>query len=85
MCNDPAHALLGKLAGSLAAVLALSRAGRDRLRTDAHAATRVGRRSGRPQLQLVLPLTADLAGLERFATAVTTPGSPAVRPLRVDR
>ena len=39
-------------------------------------ATRVGPAPASQQLQLVFPLTADLAGLERFANAVTTPGSP---------
>jgi subtilase family serine protease len=40
-------------------------------------ATRVGAAPAAAQLQLVLPLKADLAGLERFASSVTTPGSPA--------
>jgi subtilase family serine protease len=40
-------------------------------------ATRVGAAPAAAQLQLVLPLKADLAGLERFAGSVTTPGSPA--------
>ena len=39
-------------------------------------ATRVGPAPAAQQLQLVFPLTADLAGLQRFANAVTTPGSP---------
>ncbi|MBV9800644.1 MAG: S8/S53 family peptidase [Solirubrobacterales bacterium] len=38
--------------------------------------TRVGPAPAAQRLQLVLPLPADLDGLERFATAVTTPGSP---------
>ena len=39
-------------------------------------ATRVGAAPAAAQLHLVLPLNADLAGLEQFATSVTTPGSP---------
>jgi kumamolisin len=39
-------------------------------------ATGAGRAPGEQQLQLVLPLVADAAGLQRFATAVSTPGSP---------
>ena len=39
--------------------------------------TRVGAAPAAAQLQLVLPLKADLAGLERLATSVSTPGSPA--------
>jgi subtilase family serine protease len=38
-------------------------------------ATRVGAAPASQQLQLVLPLKADLGGLQRFARAVTTPGS----------
>ena len=38
--------------------------------------TRLGPVPGAQQLQLVLPLKADEAGLERLATAVNTPGSP---------
>lgn len=38
-------------------------------------ATRVGPAPAQQQLQLVLPLNADLSGLQRFAQAVTTPGS----------
>lgn len=38
--------------------------------------TRVGSAPGARELALVLPLKADLAGLQRFATAVTTIGSP---------
>jgi subtilase family serine protease len=38
--------------------------------------TRVGPAPAGHRLQLVLVLNADLAGLERFARAVTTPGSP---------
>ncbi len=37
---------------------------------------RLGAAPSGAQLQLVLPLVADEAGLERFARAVTTPGSP---------
>jgi kumamolisin len=37
---------------------------------------RLGPAPARQRLSLVLPLRADLAGLERFATAVTTIGSP---------
>jgi subtilase family serine protease len=37
---------------------------------------KVGPAPAGTQLQLVLPLTADLAGLRRTALAVTTPGSP---------
>jgi subtilase family serine protease len=36
---------------------------------------RVGAAPGGERVQLVLPLRADLTGLERFATAVSTPGS----------
>jgi kumamolisin len=39
-------------------------------------ATRVGPVPRQQQLQLVLPLNADLAGLESFAQSVNTPGSP---------
>ena len=39
-------------------------------------ATRVGPVPRGEQLQLVLPLNADLAGLQSFAQSVTTPGSP---------
>jgi subtilase family serine protease len=39
-------------------------------------ATRVGSPSAATPLSLVLPLKTDKAGLERFATAVSTPGSP---------
>jgi kumamolisin len=39
-------------------------------------ATRVGPVPPQQQLQLVLALTADLAGLQQFAQSVTTPGSP---------
>jgi subtilase family serine protease len=39
-------------------------------------ATRVGAAPPTQQLQLVLPLKADLAGLHRFARSVTTPGAP---------
>jgi kumamolisin len=39
-------------------------------------ATRLGPAPATQRLQLVFPLKADLAGLERFARAVTTPGSP---------
>ena len=42
----------------------------------AAASTRIGSASPSQQLELVLPLRADLAGLEQFATAVTTRGSP---------
>lgn len=38
--------------------------------------TRVGPAPAGQRVQLVLPLRADLGGLERFATAVTMPGSP---------
>ena len=38
--------------------------------------TRLGPVPGAHQLQLVLPLKANDAGLERLATAVSTPGSP---------
>jgi len=38
-------------------------------------ATRLGSAPASQRISLVLPLEADLAGLERFATAVTTPGS----------
>ena len=48
-------------------------------------ATRVGPVPRQQQLQLVLPLNADLAGLESFAQSVNTPGSPQLRPIRVDR
>jgi subtilase family serine protease len=39
-------------------------------------ATRVGPVPHQQQLQLVLPLNANLAGLQSFARSVTTPGSP---------
>jgi len=39
-------------------------------------ATRVGQVPRQQQLQLVLPLNANLAGLESFAKSVNTPGSP---------
>ncbi len=38
--------------------------------------TRLGSASARTPLSLVLPLKTDKAGLTRFATAVSTPGSP---------
>lgn len=41
--------------------------------------TRVGPAPAGAQLNLVLPLKADLAGLQRRALAVSTPGSPAYR------
>ena len=70
--------LLPRAAGRLASLLVLGvglvpgsalAAGRGRV-------TRVGPASGRATVSLVLPLRADLAGLERFAAAVSTPGSP---------
>ncbi|HEY1511055.1 MAG TPA: S53 family serine peptidase [Solirubrobacteraceae bacterium] len=42
-------------------------------------ATRVGPVPRGEQLQLVLPLDADLAGIQSFAESVTTPGSPEYR------
>jgi kumamolisin len=44
----------------------------------AHAAE-IGAAPASQQLELVLPLAADEAGLERFARAVTTPGAPQYR------
>jgi kumamolisin len=57
---------------ALAALVLAPRAGA----TAAAHATEIGRAPGSQPLDLVLPLTANLPGLERFATAVTTPGSP---------
>ena len=45
-------------------------------RAEVAGAARVGQAPGSRQLQLVLPLVADAAGLKRFATEVTTIGSP---------
>lgn len=62
------------LAGTLAALLAVAA-------PPAHASapghlTRLGAAPASQRLSLVLPLRADLAGLERFAAAVTRVGSP---------
>ncbi len=45
-------------------------------RAEIAGAARVGQARSSQQLQLVLPLVADTAGLSRFATEVTTVGSP---------
>lgn len=65
------------LAALLATLLTLAFSPGSSARADAIAqAARVGSASTSEQLDLVLPLVADQAGLQRFALAVTTIGSP---------
>ncbi len=63
------------LAALIATLLTLTATPRARADAVAHA-TRVGSAPASEQLDLVLPLVADKAGLRRFALAVTTIGSP---------
>jgi hypothetical protein len=77
-----ARGLLGALGVGLGAAFALASpalaAGSGASATTGPRATaaRVGSTPGTKQLQLVLPLQADTAGLRRLTLAVTTPGSP---------
>ena len=62
-------AVLGVLVGMLGAAAPAAAAATGHI-------TRVGSAPAGTSLSLVLPLKTDQAGLERFATAVSTPGSP---------
>jgi subtilase family serine protease len=63
--------LTARLVGCLAVLVGFSTTA-----APAGAATRVGSPTANRPLQLVLPLAADQAGLQRFADGVSTPGSP---------
>ncbi len=78
MVADALVSARGRIATSaLAALLALALAFAPGARAGAIAgATRVGSAPPAQQLELVFPLVADYRGLQRFATAVTTIGSP---------
>jgi subtilase family serine protease len=67
-------AVLGCAAAVLSPPAALASAGRGTASTGA--AARVGAASSTATVSLALPLKADESGLERFATEVSTPGSP---------
>ena len=67
---------LGVATTLLAAIFAFASAGPAGAAPAAQIAT-VGAAPATAPLHLVLPLTADLAGLRRVALAITTPGSPA--------
>ncbi len=68
---------VGRLAalGALIAALGVLTPGAGAATTTAQI-TRLGATTARKPLSLVLPLKTDKAGLARFATAVSTPGSP---------
>ena len=74
--------VLSSAAAAHAATATVSRSARQTLVTATEAragvgrAVRVGTAPARERLQLVLPLAGDEAALERFATAVSTVGSP---------
>ncbi len=75
MCNDLALVRFWAASGTIVTVLALCAPVAIAAGPQAQA-TRVGPAPAAQRLQLVLVLKADLAGLARFARAVTTPGSP---------
>ena len=68
--------LFGPALAALTLTLALLACAAGARATPLAQASRVGSAPSSQQLQLVFPLVADSAGLQRFATAVTTVGSP---------
>jgi kumamolisin len=74
LCNDP-RVRFWAASGIVVAVLAVLSPSALAAGPPAQAA-RIGAAPASQRLALVFPLKADLAGLHRFAQAVTTPGSP---------